>query len=154
MLQENPHHWAAPVLCCRRGKRKKSASQALLLALSSSNIRSLLIKNRQLFGSSFDVCAYSLRNPPTTTTTTMSDNAGGRLFSSNRPPPPSPSWSNLAGHRHDLWGTWHHLLSGRLIFQKMRTNGIEWTANIINGDHDRAEIVRPLTPFMHLADVK
>lgn len=28
----------------------------------------------------------------------------------------------------------------------MRTNGIERTANIINGDHDCAEIVCPLTP--------
>lgn len=80
----------------------------------------------------------------------VSDKAGERLFSWNGPPPPSPSWSNSAGPRRDLRGTWHNLLSGRLIFQKMTSNSIEWTANVINCNHDHAEIVYPLTPFIHL----
>lgn len=154
MLRENTPHqvqegWGAVKFCTCIVLQKKSASQALLLALSSSNIRSLLIKNRQLFGSSFDVCAYSLGKPPhsspqlTPACLTMQERD---CFPENGPPPPSSSWSNSACPRLDLQGTWHNLPSGRLIFQKMRTNSIEWTANIINGNHEHAEIVCPPSP--------
>lgn len=63
MLQENTPSTAllnsAPVLCCRK-KCKPGTSPGLVQQQYSK----LINKNRQLFGSSFDVCAYSLGNPP------------------------------------------------------------------------------------------
>lgn len=130
---------SAPVLCCRK-KCKPGTSPGLVQQRYSELINKKQTIVWQLF---WCMCLFAGLPP-------LSDNAGERLFSWNGPPPPSPSWSNSAGPRRDLRGTWHNLLSRRLIFQKMTTNSIEWTANIINCNHDHAEIVCSLIPFIHL----
>lgn len=112
--------------------KNKTASPALLLALSASDIPSLLIKKNEK---------------------KKTDNCLAGLLRCMRCVLPSPVWQSkpeivfltpppslIATWRHDLWGTCRDLPSGGLIFQKTGTNCIERAANKTNDDQNHVEM--------------